>query len=281
MHAAHRADVTGRRREIERLPGDEAAAPARAGDDAHEREGVRAADAPVTHGRQHLERHGEQRVAREHRGGFAEAAVRSGCRSVAFTYNDPVIFLEYAVDVAQACRARGIRTVAVSAGYISAEPRAELFRHMDAANIDLKGFTEGFYRNLCSGRLAPVLETLEYLVHETDVWLEITTLLMAARTDEAHDAARRFTDFAEAAQPGRAIGEVLLAQVLLAKGDAAAAAELLRPAAATLERTGYWCELVAQATISRCGARTLNRSTRLPKPSRESVTGTAGLIRSR
>ena len=109
--------------------------------------------------------------------------MRSGCRSVAFTYNDPVIFLEYAVDVAQACRARGIKTVAVSAGYISAEPRAELFRHMDAANIDLKGFTEGFYRNLCSGRLAPVLETLEYVAHETDVWLEITTLLIPGEND--------------------------------------------------------------------------------------------------
>jgi pyruvate formate lyase activating enzyme len=82
---------------------------------------------------------------------IAQAAVENGCRSVAFTYNDPVIFLEYAVDVAQACRARGIKTVAVSAGYICADPRRELFRHMDAANIDLKGFTESFYKNLCTG----------------------------------------------------------------------------------------------------------------------------------
>ena len=82
---------------------------------------------------------------------IAEAAVQSGCRSVAFTYNDPVIFLEYAVDVAQACRDRGIKTVAVSAGYISPEPRIEFFRHMDAANIDLKGFTEGFYKNSLFG----------------------------------------------------------------------------------------------------------------------------------
>ena len=104
---------------------------------------------------------------------------------VAFTYNDPVIFLEYAVDVAQACRERGIKTVAVSAGYISPEPRVEFFRHMDAANIDLKGFTEGFYKNLCSGKLAPVLETLEYLKHETDVWFEITTLLIPGENDSA------------------------------------------------------------------------------------------------
>jgi pyruvate formate lyase activating enzyme len=114
---------------------------------------------------------------------IAEAAVRSGCRSVAFTYNDPVIFLEYAVDVAQACRERGIKTVAVSAGYIAPEPRIELFRHMDAANIDLKGFTEGFYKTLCSGKLAPVLETLEYLEHETNVWFEITTLLIPGEND--------------------------------------------------------------------------------------------------
>jgi pyruvate formate lyase activating enzyme len=118
---------------------------------------------------------------------IAEAAARSGCRSVAFTYNDPVIFLEYAVDVAQACRTRGIKTVAVSAGYIAPEPRIELFRHMDAANIDLKGFTEGFYKGLCSGKLAPVLETLEYLKHETGVWLEITTLLIPGENDTVQE----------------------------------------------------------------------------------------------
>ncbi|CAA9524440.1 MAG: COG1180: Radical SAM, Pyruvate-formate lyase-activating enzyme like [uncultured Sphingomonas sp.] len=115
---------------------------------------------------------------------IADAAVRTGCRSVAFTYNDPVIFLEYAVDVAQACRERGIKSVAVSAGYISQEPRAEFFRHMDAANIDLKGFTEEFYKKLCSAQLGPVLETLEYLKHETDVWLEITTLLIPGENDD-------------------------------------------------------------------------------------------------
>ncbi len=114
---------------------------------------------------------------------IAQAALDSGCRSVAFTYNDPVIFLEYAVDAAVACRARGIKTVAVSAGYICAEPRREFFRHMDAANIDLKGFTEGFYKSLCTGALAPVLDTLEYLRHETSVWFEITTLLIPGEND--------------------------------------------------------------------------------------------------
>jgi pyruvate formate lyase activating enzyme len=114
---------------------------------------------------------------------IAEAAVRSGCRSVAFTYNDPVIFLEYAVDVAQACRERGIKTVAVSAGYICEEPRAEFFRHMDAANIDLKGFTEHFYKGLCSAQLGPVLDTLTYLKRQTNVWFEITTLLIPGEND--------------------------------------------------------------------------------------------------
>ncbi|MFQ5535696.1 MAG: AmmeMemoRadiSam system radical SAM enzyme, partial [Sphingomonadales bacterium] len=115
--------------------------------------------------------------------GIAAAAAAHGCRSVAFTYNDPVIFLEYAVDTAQACRERGVRTVAVTAGYICAEPRVELFRNIDAANVDLKAFTEGFYKKLCTGRLGAVLETLEYLKHETDVWFEITTLLIPDEND--------------------------------------------------------------------------------------------------
>jgi len=114
---------------------------------------------------------------------LAAAAVQHGCKSVAFTYNDPVIFLEYAVDTAKACRTAGIKTVAVSAGYIHAEPRTEFFAHMDAVNIDLKGFSEAFYHKLCAGQLQPVLETLEYLVHETGVWTEITTLLIPGQND--------------------------------------------------------------------------------------------------
>jgi organic radical activating enzyme len=106
--------------------------------------------------------------------GIAEAAERLGCRSVAFTYNDPVIFMEYAIDVADACRLRGIKAVAVTAGYISPAPRAEFYRHMDAANVDLKGFTEEFYHRTCFAHLGSVLETLVYLKHETDVWFEIT-----------------------------------------------------------------------------------------------------------
>ena len=118
---------------------------------------------------------------------IAEAAVRLGCRSVAFTYNDPVIFMEYAIDVADACRERGIKAVAVTAGYINPEPRAELFGRMDAANVDLKGFTESFYHDLCAGHLAPVLETLEYLKLETGVWLEITNLLIPGVNDSERE----------------------------------------------------------------------------------------------
>jgi len=114
---------------------------------------------------------------------IARAAERLGCRSVAFTYNDPVIFMEYAIDVARACHEVGVRTVAVTAGYMCAEPRVELYRHMDAANVDLKAFGEDFYRSMCAGHLAPVLETLEYLKHETDVWFEITNLLIPGLND--------------------------------------------------------------------------------------------------
>jgi pyruvate formate lyase activating enzyme len=114
---------------------------------------------------------------------IARAAAAQGCRSVAFTYNDPVIFHEYAIDVAEACHARGITAVAVTAGYQCAAPRAEFYRVMDAANVDLKGFTEEFYRKICGGRLAPVKETLEYLRHETKVWFEITTLLIPGEND--------------------------------------------------------------------------------------------------
>jgi len=114
---------------------------------------------------------------------IADAAENTGSLSVAYTYNDPVIFLEYAVDVAEACREQGIKNVAVTAGYVSEEPREEFFRHMDAANVDLKAFTDRFYWKVCGGRLDPVLETIKYLKHETDVWIELTTLLIPGEND--------------------------------------------------------------------------------------------------
>lgn len=118
---------------------------------------------------------------------IALAARRAQCTSVAFTYNDPVIFHEYAIDIAAACREHGIKTVAVTAGYVCPEPRAEFFDHMDAANVDLKAFTERFYKKICGGELAPVLETLEYLKHETKVWFELTSLLIPGENDSPEE----------------------------------------------------------------------------------------------
>ena len=106
-----------------------------------------------------------------------------GCRSVAFTYNDPVIFAEYAMDTADACHALRIETVAVTAGYIGVDARREFYAKMDAANVDLKAFTDDFYVKLCGAHLQPVLDTLVYLKRETDVWFEITTLLIPGKND--------------------------------------------------------------------------------------------------
>jgi pyruvate formate lyase activating enzyme len=128
---------------------------------------------------------------------IADAAVRLGCRSVAFTYNDPVIFMEYAMDVADACRDRGVHPVAVTAGYICDEPRVEFYRHMDAANVDLKAFTEDFYKHVTIGHLQPVLDTLEYLCHETDVWFEITNLVIPGHNDSDEELAAMSSWIAE------------------------------------------------------------------------------------
>ena len=114
---------------------------------------------------------------------IAETAARLGCRSVAYTYNDPIIFMEYAIDVAAACAERGLASVAVTAGYVEAAPRSEFFAVMDAANVDLKAFDERFYHRLTGAHLAPVLETLEYLAHDTAIWLEVTTLLIPGEND--------------------------------------------------------------------------------------------------
>jgi pyruvate formate lyase activating enzyme len=125
---------------------------------------------------------------------IAHAAKELGCASVAFTYNDPVIFLEYAVDTARVCHEVGLRSVAVTAGYIAEEARKEFFRHMDAANVDLKGFTEEFYHRICSAHVQPVLNTLLYLQNETDVWTEITCLLIPGEND-SEDEINRMTEW--------------------------------------------------------------------------------------
>ncbi len=118
---------------------------------------------------------------------IAEVAAELGCRSVAYTYNDPVIFMEYAMDTADECHKRGLKAVAVTAGYILPEPRREFYAHMDAANVDLKAFTERFYRKICGGQLEPVLDTLMYLKHETEVWFEITNLIIPGENDSSEE----------------------------------------------------------------------------------------------
>jgi pyruvate formate lyase activating enzyme len=125
---------------------------------------------------------------------IASAALRHGSKSVAFTYNDPVIFAEYAMDVADACHDAGVKTVAVTAGYMHPQPRREFYAKMDAANVDLKGFSDDFYVKLTGSRLQPVLDTLRYLRHETDVWLEITTLLIPTKND-SDDELRRLAEW--------------------------------------------------------------------------------------
>jgi pyruvate formate lyase activating enzyme len=114
---------------------------------------------------------------------IAKTASESGCRSVAFTYNDPIIWAEYAIDTADACHELDVKTVAVTSGYITASAREEFFRHIDAANVDLKAFSDTFYEQLCFASLAPVLDTLVWLKKETDVWIEVTTLLIPGEND--------------------------------------------------------------------------------------------------
>ena len=120
---------------------------------------------------------------------IADAARQAGCKSVAFTYNDPVIFAEYAMDVADACHTHGIRTVAVTAGYVHAQPRRDFFAKIDASNVDLKAFSEDFYFKLTGSHLQPVLDTLIYLLQETSVWVEITTLLIPGQNDSDEEIA--------------------------------------------------------------------------------------------
>ena len=121
---------------------------------------------------------------------IAQAARSAGAASVAFTYNDPVIFAEYAIDTARACHEAGLYAIAVTAGYVTPQARAEFFAPMDATNIDLKGFTEDFYRKVTGSHLADVLDTITWVHEHTDVWLELTTLLIPGYNDSPDEVAR-------------------------------------------------------------------------------------------
>jgi pyruvate formate lyase activating enzyme len=110
-------------------------------------------------------------------------AIRYGCPSIAFTYNEPTIWGEYVIDICQAAREKGIRTVMVSNGYVTREAFHDIYDYIDAANIDLKAFTENFYGRITLTHLAPVLETLQWLKNETNVWFEITNLIIPTLND--------------------------------------------------------------------------------------------------
>jgi AmmeMemoRadiSam system radical SAM enzyme len=121
---------------------------------------------------------------------IAATAAQLRCKSVAFTYNDPIIWAEYAIDTAKACQAVGVKTVAVTSGYITETARAAFYEPMDAANVDLKGFTDEFYREYCGGRLQPVLDTLRWLAHDSKTWVEITNLIIPQANDSPDDIKR-------------------------------------------------------------------------------------------
>ena len=127
---------------------------------------------------------------------IVEAALRHGCRSVAFTYNEPTVFFEYVLETARLAKEANLATVLVSNGWINPEPMRELYPLIDAANIDMKGFSEAFYREFCDGSLAPVLRSMEYFHRELGHHLEITNLVIPGRNDspERIDA---FLDWAE------------------------------------------------------------------------------------
>ncbi len=121
---------------------------------------------------------------------IVKVAIESGCKSVAFTYNDPVIFFEYAIDCAKLCRKKGVKTVAVTSGFINKDPRKEFFEYMDAANIDLKGFSEEFYKKNCLARLQPVLDTIKYVKNETSCHLELTTMIIEGENNSDDEIKR-------------------------------------------------------------------------------------------
>jgi pyruvate formate lyase activating enzyme len=133
-------------------------------------------------------RAGERAMGEYAPGDVVDLAVREGCPSIAFTYNEPIIFAEWAIDVAREAHARGLATVFVTNGYVTREARAEVFQHVDAANVDLKGFTEAFYGKVTLSHLAPVLETLEWLARETSVWVEVTNLVIPGLNDDPAEA---------------------------------------------------------------------------------------------
>jgi len=117
---------------------------------------------------------------------IAQLAIKNNCESVAFTYNEPTTSFEYIIDIAIECKKLNIKTISVTNGYILSEPRKELYKHIDAANVDLKAFNDDTYKKIIGGTLQPILETIKYL-HNSDTWLEITTLLISGINDSENE----------------------------------------------------------------------------------------------
>jgi pyruvate formate lyase activating enzyme len=110
--------------------------------------------------------------------------------SIAFTYNDPTIFGEYVIDISKTAREQGIKSVMVTSGYIDKDARKDVYQYIDAANVDLKAFSESFYHKMTFSHLADVLDTLQWLKNETDIWFEITTLLIPNENDSDDEISR-------------------------------------------------------------------------------------------
>lgn len=117
-------------------------------------------------------------------------ATKHNLKSIAFTYNDPTIIGEYVIDISKMAHNLGIKSVMVTAGYIDKDSRKEIYKYIDAANVDLKAFSERFYKDLTASHLAPVLDTIKYLKNETNVWIELTTLLIPNENDSEDEIKR-------------------------------------------------------------------------------------------
>ena len=121
-------------------------------------------------------------------------AIKNNCPSIAFTYNEPTIWGEYVIDICRAAKERGLNTVMVTNGYITYDAFHDIYDHVDAANVDLKSFTENFYGRITLTHLQPVLDMLKWLKNETNVWFEITNLIIPTLNDGA-DEFRRLADW--------------------------------------------------------------------------------------
>ncbi len=129
-----------------------------------------------------------------------ENTIRSGCASIAYTYTEPTVFFEFSYDTARLAKDRGLYNLYVTNGFMTSEAAVHLSAVLDGANIDLKSFSDGFYRKVCKARLAPVLNTIR-LLKKHGVWVEVTTLIIPGMND-SEDELRQIAGFIKATDPG-------------------------------------------------------------------------------